>query len=109
MKARGALLILAILATLLSGGCKYAVDRDAAEKSAKATVDSFARFWEMKDTTLLGRIMAHDTDMVCYGSDQSEHFVGYKMFKEAVRQMLPALEDVRITTNSQVVKLGPAG
>src|ERR1043165_3618230 len=53
--------------------------------------------------------MAHDTDMVCYGSDQSERFVGYKMFEEAVTQMLPALADIRITTNNQVVKLSNSG
>jgi len=58
---------------------------------------------------LLLRIMAHDADMVNYGSDAAEHFVGWEALKESLERMLPSLENIKITVRNQVIKVHPSG
>ncbi|HLF63953.1 MAG TPA: SgcJ/EcaC family oxidoreductase [Saprospiraceae bacterium] len=76
--------------------------------NVKTVVDQFVQFWETHDMELLTKIMAHDADMVSYGSDASEHFVGWEAFKDAVVQMLPSFQDTKITVSDQVIKIGPS-
>ena len=58
---------------------------------------------------LLSKIMAHDSDMVNYGSDASEYFVGWEEFKGALVKMLPSLQESKITVKDQVIKICSAG
>lgn len=81
------------------------VDIDVEKARVRSVVDQFAQFWETKDMALLSRIMAHDTDMVNFGSDAPEHFVGWEMLRESVEKMLPSLHIIRITVKDQVIKV----
>lgn len=58
---------------------------------------------------LLSKIMAHDEDMVNYGSDATEIFKGWEDFKSAVEQMLPAIENNKINVKDQIIKIHPSG
>jgi len=99
---------LAILALVMSG-CTQKVDLEAEKAKVKSVVDQFEQFWETEDMELLSRIMAHDADMVNYGSDAAEYFVGWEALKEAVEKMLPSLEITKITVKDQVIKVHPSG
>ncbi len=72
-------------------------------------VDQFEQFWETKDMELLSRIMAHDADMVNYGSDALEYVVGWESLKESVEGMLPSLQNIKITVKDQVIKVHHSG
>lgn len=84
-------------------------DLDGEKTNVKIVIDQFTQFWETHDMELLSKIMAHDSDMVNYGSDASEHFVGWKALKDSVEKMLPSLQDIKITVSDQVIKIGSAG
>jgi len=99
---------LAILALVMSGRIQE-VDIEAEKAKVKSVVDQFEQFWETEDMDLLARIMAHDADMVNYGSDAAEHFVGWEALKESVEKMLPSLENTKITVKDQVIKVHPSG
>jgi len=99
---------LAILALVMSGRTQK-VDIEAEKAKVKSVVDQFEQFWETEDMDLLARIMAHDADMVNYGSDAAEHFVGWEALKESVEKMLPSLENTKITVKDQVIKVHPSG
>jgi len=99
---------LAILALVLSG-CTQKVDLEAEKAKVKSVVDQFEQFWETEDMELFSRIMAHDADMVNYGSDAAEHFVGWEVLKESVEKMLPSFENTKITVKDQVIKVHPSG
>jgi uncharacterized protein (TIGR02246 family) len=85
------------------------VEIEAEKAKVKSVVDQFAQFWETKDMELLSRIMAPDTDMVNYGSDAPEYFVGWEMLRGSVEKMLPSLQNIRITVRDQVTKVHHSG
>ena len=94
---------------LVMSGRTQKVDIEAEKAKVKSVVDQFEQFWETEDMDLLARIMAHDADMVNYGSDAAEHFVGWEALKESVEKMLPSLENTKITVKDQVIKVHPPG
>lgn len=88
---------------------KKLVDIEDEKAKVKSVVDQFKQFWETKDMRLLSRIMAHDDDMVNFGSDKPEYFVGWDAFKQAAKEMIQVLDDVRIAVKDQVIKVHPTG
>jgi len=96
-------------ALLAMCGCSQNVDLEAERGRVKSVVDQFEQFWETEDMELFSRIMAHDADMVNYGSDAVERFVGWDTLKESVEQMLTSFENTRITVRDQVIKIHPSG
>lgn len=85
------------------------VEIEAEKAKVKSVVDQFAQFWETKDMELLSRIMAHDTDMVNYGSDAPEYFVGWEMLRGSVEKMLPSLQNIKITVRDQIIRVHHSG
>jgi len=96
-------------AFLVMSGCTQKVDLEAEKAKVKSVVDQFEQVWETEDMELFSRIMAHDADMVNYGTDAVEHFVGWEALKEAVEKMFPAFENTKITVKDQVIKVHPSG
>ena len=84
-------------------------DIEAEKAKVKLVVDQFEQFWETGNMELFSRIIAHDADMVNYGTDATEYFVGWEELKEAVEKMLPSLENTKITVRDQVIKVHPSG
>jgi uncharacterized protein (TIGR02246 family) len=104
------LLVLFFAAALVAlSACTQKVDLEAEKAKVKTVVDQFEQVWETKDMELFSRIMAHDADMVNFGSDAPEHFIGWEGLKGAVEQMFPALENTKVTVRDQVIKVHPSG
>lgn len=80
------------------------IDIESERHEVKSVIDQFTQVWETKDLELLSKIMAHDTDMVNFGTDAVEKFVGWIQFKEAVEKMLSDLENVKIIIREQHIK-----
>ena len=80
----------------------------AEEPNIKLTIENFKKFWETKDTSILSKIMAHDADMVNYGTDSNEIFVGWNALKDTVQKLLLLVDKVKINVRSQVIKVGPS-
>ena len=85
------------------------VDIDTEKAKVKSLVDQFSRVWETEDMKLFSRIMAHDADMVVFGSDVPEHWVGWEPLKESVEKMLQSLENVKIIIKEQAIKVHSSG
>jgi uncharacterized protein (TIGR02246 family) len=100
---------LIVTASLALCACTQQVDLEAEKAKVKTVVDQFAQVWETEDMDLFSRIMAHDADMVNFGSDAPEHFIGWEGLKGAVEQMFPAMENTKITVRDQVIKVHPSG
>jgi len=107
MKKLFALFIVATF--LVMSACTPQVDLEAEKAKVKTVVDQFTQVWETEDVELFSRIMAHDADMVNFGSDAPEHFVGWEALKEAVEQMFPSFENTKIAVKDQVIKVHPSG
>ena len=101
--------LIAIL-VLASVPLTHAIASSKAEEVAvKTVVDQFAQAWETEDMTLFSRVMAHDADMVNFGTDAAEHFVGWEALRDAAGKMFPAFEKTKLTVKEQVIKIHSSG
>ena len=88
---------------------QQSVSTDAEKAKVKSVVDDFKNFWETEDMNLFSKIIAHDADMVNYGTDANEVFVGWDALKDSISQMLPAIEKTKIKVRNQVIKVDADG
>lgn len=94
---------------LLVTGCAQRVDIQAEQTAAKKVVDEFQKAMETNDIKLMSRIMAHDTEMVNFGTDAAERWVGYDAFKKAVEEQFAAFENTKLSVKDQRIKVHRSG
>lgn len=111
MKNTSILSILAMFACWALVGCtqQEKVDITAEKAKVKIVIDQFEEFWETEDLNVLANIMSHDANMVSYGSDINEIFVGWQALKDSVQKMLPAYENIKLTVRNQAITVHPSG
>ncbi|MGV8120323.1 MAG: nuclear transport factor 2 family protein [Candidatus Xenobiia bacterium LiM19] len=61
-----------------------------------------------RDIELLSDVMAHDEDMVCFGTDSDERWTGWSELEEIYRKQFEAITKYEISRHEQVVKLNPS-
>ena len=64
------------LCLLTMSGCSQSVDIKATRTEAKKVVNQMIQAIEAEDMDLFAKIMAHDADMVNFGTDAAERWVG---------------------------------
>src|SRR3972149_9671698 len=80
-------------AFLAMSGCSQKVDLEAEKAKVQSAIDQYEQAWQTKEMELFSRIMAHDADMVVYGSDAPEHWGGWGPFEEAGEKIVPAFAE----------------
>jgi ketosteroid isomerase-like protein len=85
------------------------VDLSAEEAAARAAVDMWEQMWLNEDIALFDEAFAHDPDMVIFGTDEAEYWVGYEAARESLAYQLEVFEDTESTTRNQVVKVHESG
>ena len=68
------------------------VDLESEGTAVRAAVNQLWQSWETRDLNLTSEVVAHDPDMVIFGTDAAERFVGYEEFETAMEQMFAAME-----------------
>lgn len=101
--------LVATTVMLWMSACAQKVDIEAEKAKVKSVVDQFEQVWETKDMELLSKIMAHDADMVNFGTDAAEHFIGWEALKGSVEKMFPSIDNIKITVKDQAIKVHPSG
>jgi ketosteroid isomerase-like protein len=97
------------LAFLAISGCAPKVDLEAEKAKVKAVVDQFGQLLETEDMALFSKIMAQDPDMVNFGTDAAERWVGYETLKESVQQQFAAFDSTKLSVRDQVIKVHDSG
>lgn len=100
-----------IAAAMLVGstGCANTVDLAARQTEATSAVDRFTGAIETNDVEAFGEEVAHDPDMVSFGTDQSERWVGYDQLMDAVRAQMSSFQTTGMNVRDQVVRVVPSG
>ncbi len=75
----------------------------------KTVLDLFVKVYETEDMELAYKITAHDTDMVSFGTDAAERFVGWEQGKESLQNAFASFENTKISVKDQVVKVHQSG
>jgi ketosteroid isomerase-like protein len=103
----------ALALVLGAAGCasqpEKKVDLDAAVVAARAAVDQFPIVMDTEDMDLASRLIAHDADIVGFGTDATERWVGWDSIKTAMQKQFDSFSDSHITVHDQVVKVAPSG
>ncbi len=88
---------------------KPGADIEVEKAAVKALIDDFVTCWETEDMELFSKIFAHDDDMVMFGTDAAEHFVGWEPMKEAMLKQFDAAENVQVETRELSIKVHKSG
>lgn len=96
-------------AALLAIGCTQKVDMEAERTKAKTVVDQMIQALENEDMELYSRITVHDADMVNFGTDAAERWVGWDELKESVEKQFSSFDKTKLTVRDQVVKINSSG
>jgi uncharacterized protein (TIGR02246 family) len=85
------------------------VDLDSERTAVRAAVNQLWQSWETRDLNLASEIVAHDLDMVIFGTDAAERFVGYEEFRTAMEQMIAAIEKMQTSFHDEVSRVHDSG
>ena len=85
------------------------VDLVAEQLAATGVVDQFMQMWVEEDMDLQSRIFAHDRDMVSFGTDAAEIWVGYDALRQSLETQFASYESTQVSVRDQVVKVGASG
>jgi ketosteroid isomerase-like protein len=81
----------------------------SATAEVTAVMDQVVKAFESKDMAALSRDFAHDPDMVCFGTDAVERFVGWEALRAAVERQFAAQEKLKAVVHDRVVKVSAGG
>ena len=90
-------------ATRISG------DLGAAKEQVDAVLDQWDRVSETGDMGLFAKLVANDPDMVNFGTDAAERFVGYDAIAGSMRKFFGAAEGTQVTTRDRAIKVNDSG
>lgn len=82
-------------------------------KAAKAAVNSVLDQWIQvavtEDLGLFSKIMAHDPDMVSFGTDAAERWVGYQSLENAMKKQFASTEESKGRSRERVITVHKSG
>jgi uncharacterized protein (TIGR02246 family) len=103
-------MILVFCALLVVGASVRAAEPANTAAAQVATVmDQFPKAWETKDMARVTQIMAHDPEMVLFGTDAAERLVGWVQIKSSCERQFAALEKVKVAVHDRVIKVSRGG
>ena len=81
-----------VVAALCLTACASGSNVEAEAEAAKTVVDDFWRAIRDQDVELLSRVVATDDELIVFGTDAQERWVGSAAFLSAEEQMMQAFD-----------------
>lgn len=75
----------------------------------QAAIDRFFRAMDTQDMEAMSALIAHDAEMVHFGTDTAERWAGWESLREATKEQFEALQSYTVSVRDQVIKVGPSG
>jgi ketosteroid isomerase-like protein len=85
------------------------VDPKIEETATKEVMKKFWQSFETSDINLVSEVMAHDLDMVIFGTDAAERWIGYEEFRTAMEQQFAAVESLQASLHDEAFKIHHSG
>ena len=85
------------------------VDLVAEEAAVKAVLDLWLKLWVEEDISAFDQAFAHDSDMIIFGTDMAEYWVGYQTARESLELQLGVFEDTEGVLRNQDIKVHASG
>ena len=86
-----------------------AVDLEAAEAAVNSVINQMIESMETENMDLLSKLFAHDPDIIMFGSDAAEKFVGYEAIEESMKKQFESFEETKLTSHECLIKVHQSG
>ena len=94
---------------LVFSGCNKRVDLDANRTEVNTVVNQMIEAIETEDMDLFAKITAHDADMVNFGTDATERWVGWDALKDSIEKQFASFDKTKLTVKDQSIKVDSSG
>ena len=85
------------------------VNLEAEKAAVKAAVDQYVQCMKSKDMEAFSRVMTHDPDMVNFGTDAAERWVGWDPLKESIERQNKSIDFEAMSIRDEVIKVHNSG
>ncbi len=85
--------------------CVQQVDLDAEKEKVNTVLDINIKASETKDIAMVSNVYAHDSDMVVFGTDLAERFVGWENLEKALKKMYAAFNEASYEVSNRTIKI----
>jgi len=85
------------------------VDIEAEKANVKSVIGMINTSFETEDMEMLSKCFSHDPNMVAFGTDAAERWVGWTAFAEAQQQFFDAQEESVMTIRDVDIKVHMTG
>ena len=85
------------------------VDLEAEKNAASAVLSKLWSAFKNQDLDLLSQVFAHDPEMIIFGTDAAERWVGFESFMEAEERMFAAFDVEEMSIRDEVVAVHDSG
>lgn len=82
---------------------------DKQTKEVKARLNNLTRSIKTTDINLFSKTVAHDSEMISFGTDVNEHFIGYEALKKSMEDQFSSYEHCNVSVTSRVVTVHDSG
>ncbi len=109
---------LLVMAPILLAGCAQEVEQEemtppvdlVAEKAAaKVVLDLFPQIMMEENLELMAKAFAHDPNLLIFGTDAPERWVGYEALAASIEIQFASYEDTEIVTRDQLITMHSSG
>jgi ketosteroid isomerase-like protein len=84
-------------------------DLQAAKVAVNSVLDQWMQIFETENLGLFSKLFAHDPDMVNFGTDAAERFVGYESLENSIKKQFESTEETKVTSRERVIKVHKSG
>ena len=85
--------------------CVQQVDFEAEREQINAVLDLCNKGWETQDLAIISNVYAHDSDMIVFGTDLAERFVGWEDLEKSLKKMFASFNDVTYKISNRTIKI----
>jgi ketosteroid isomerase-like protein len=85
------------------------VDIEAEKANVKSVLDRINMAFETEDMEMLSKCFSRDPDMVIFGTDADERWVGWDAFAEAQQRFFEAQDESDMSTRDLVIHIHETG
>jgi len=85
------------------------VNVEAEKTAVKTVIDQSMLFLKTKDVVGYSKLMAHDSDMVNFGTDAAERWVGWESLKESLEKQNKSIDFEDVSFRDLIIKVHNSG
>jgi len=98
-----------VVADLLLTACAIEMNTEAETEAARNAVTNFWRAISTQDMDSLSRVVAHDEELVVFGTDATERWIGSSAFLSAEEQMMQAFDVEKLERKEETLQIHQHG